>query len=798
MLNILNNRLVNQPQNVVIDSVTFYDEFTDTGGGGVSFLNGNVLNHMTAVIELHTFLGFENKILVFNAANDTITNGDSTNYNNFINDGWRVGMSIEVTGTASNNGTYTIAEVGARYIKTVEALDDETDASGSFYDVTPITSIDFHYNLIPNDASESYLSLVDKGMIQRFTASGLDATDTGTVVDLEITSPSTGWSTALDPTTTGATIVGDGITAHKQQFIIELDFVVTPFYTRGLFKNLLNEVAPNYLNKFICRVDAKFEAHNPDIPYTGAKSCLGITSWFDQTNNRTKPDYYVESIAYEIAGNAVDQIDIAQPTDVTIVLKSTAGTFSPGETKIATDFFFAPLSEDVYQNTETTMRQNLANDKCFGLLGDAPISEYDGTNYQCIEDYLTSYIDANTTNITFTIDLATALQAELIERGDRYYGIAITTQDKSLITTNQTDRVCVLADFREAAYNRDNPDLFELVDAAFEITMSRDPNTYNTVKGFEGDPGYAQLRFRVETAEVDDAIPTLKNVSIGIVMNKTDEIDFVIEEKKFNTQFVKRPCGIQEIDLSAERGYHTYTDDPFNTFSLQRDAANDDGTMAAYVMQYPFVLRYEDWLTMIPAGQQFQHPFYNRCETDEITQAWTSLAEDGWSIKLRFTAEVEGYDGHTTLFYGYTSVDIETVGDAGMTSVTKFYNEVGTEVKSLLTNTRTKIVTTYTGDFAGTDAEDLTAFIYADYSGSAGVLNRRVASSAYDGESDNPFEAALPDRDAVTDYSSDNLTINKLSDTTVTVETYYDDRKQQWGSVQSSLIIGQKLTYAVT
>jgi len=38
---------------VIIDSRTFYDEFTGTGGGGINYFNANIGNRIRCEIEFH-------------------------------------------------------------------------------------------------------------------------------------------------------------------------------------------------------------------------------------------------------------------------------------------------------------------------------------------------------------------------------------------------------------------------------------------------------------------------------------------------------------------------------------------------------------------------------------------------------------------------------------------------------------------------------------------------------------------------------------------------------------------------
>lgn len=439
---------------VIITEVTHYDEFTGIPGGGVAYPNGGVMNKMKAVIDFYSFLSRENKNLIFNAAGQTITNNDPDDTTSFIQnpDGtpaFRVGMTIEVEDTVSNNGTYTIAGITARVITTVEALVNETDTDCSFYDDTPITALDLYYNLIENKDQENYISLTDKGAIQRFTVDGLDATDLVTVLNMLVSSASFGWVTnEITNLNTGetseVTIIGMGITDHKQAFKITQTYWVAPFATRDQLINFQRRFSPNYFAddnamKYICKLDAKFSFTDPDIPHTGKLiDTNGLTNWFDQNNIRSLPDYYVESITYvdQVTSDSLTVMDFNKVNDVVVTIKSRNGKFVALETVVVLDFVYIPLDVDSYINTpQTTLRQNFMNDRCFITEGTMDTGEYFGTDYQVFGDIDCVFIDAETIEMRFEIDMSTFLKdiLKLKDENDRNYFIAVTTQNGAIV-----------------------------------------------------------------------------------------------------------------------------------------------------------------------------------------------------------------------------------------------------------------------------------------------------------------------------------------------------------------------------
>src|SRR3990167_9831237 len=101
----------------IFTDISFTDEFTGAGGGGVQYINGGVLSKHIATIEGYFYLAYLNKTLTFNAATKTITNANVLDLTSFFDDGNLIGKGlqpdriIEIEGSVSNNGTYIIDSI---------------------------------------------------------------------------------------------------------------------------------------------------------------------------------------------------------------------------------------------------------------------------------------------------------------------------------------------------------------------------------------------------------------------------------------------------------------------------------------------------------------------------------------------------------------------------------------------------------------------------------------------------------------------------------------------------------------
>lgn len=678
---------------VVITERLFYDEVLDTAGGGVPYAIGNPGDRVKVKVWLYVKWSVEDTRMIFATADDSITLDNKFDLFTWEEKGFKVGDTIVVEDSVSNNGTKTIATMDGRVITTVQNLVNETADGVSVFGTTPVTALDYLYNLIENEAPETYLSATDPEATQRFTFTGLSASDIVTVVNGLIASESFGWVTnAITVGSTGATnevtIIGDGITAdHRQKFIIT-QWYTNPMWRNDQINNFEDLVAPEDLRgsnalKHIFRTDARFSATDPEVYHTGGITDVdGRTAWHNANALRTRGQYYIDSFQYDIGVNTVDAPDLGEVTDVFITMKSRTGGFVNGQTEVLLGFCICPSDPSVYSNTpDTTMLQNLAADRYLGALGGiGGNGDFFGTAYQVLTNVNFNFIDANTITITFQIDLATALRTNIgtYDETDRRAAYWIAIKDPTLIpTTADATRMSTLVDFFNFDYNQDNDALVETYSGGLALFGYPDVsiNPLGDLGVVEGDPIYAEIGVRVQSAQVSSVSPTIKKVMMQVLAVKTDETDTVLEETVLDTSTIKKLHAIgttaypQNIDIDQDRGFITYDDDLFNIVKLVRDPDNDVGTKKAYLFQYGFVARYEYWVVNLPTIGVVDNNTQDLpvgAAVEVVSQKWADYQVDGWSLKVRYTIEVEGYDEHVTVF---TADAVLTVNDAETVSV---------------------------------------------------------------------------------------------------------------------------------
>lgn len=774
----------------------FFDEWTGSGGNGVGYLNALQGDKITCEIEGYFKWSVEGAIVTFNAADKTLTlsyySNGSPQSKGFINAGFQVDDDIEVEDTASNDGSFTIVSVTDYQITVAEAVVDEICEDTNIFGTTPITDIELFYDLVPNISSKSdFVSATDNKTVQKYYATGLDATVT-TPVPMQIGTESRAWVTdIMTGDDSEAFIEGVAITDHKQMFKITHVFYMTRMWTKELLENFTSRIAPSEYSKgshlkHIFQVNGKFDYNDPIIVHTGSGfNQKGSTGWFNQSGMQDRAEYSIDAIQYQnfVTSEFLDQLDGSIVNLVTLSLFSRSGKFSAGNSKFIVNHILCPLDESVYVGTDTTLLQNIRLDKKMITEGAAAVDGIEtGTDYQALKDIQATIIDANNMAITFKIDYSSATKAILAERSvdDRLYAFFIACQDYNIATTKNIDRVAVLADFRCMDYDVRESDIFGLLDyfhcfnypnyGVFEV---------NAPIGYQGDPGYVEIPFWVETAVVNGVTPTLQELLLEFVATKDDNTPFVVESKKFNLSTVRKLSNKQTIDVEETRDFILAEDSPWNRANVIRYEDGDSGTKICYKLQYGYVNRFETWIDVVQAAVGASYDVFK--DIENVVQAWKRYSTgNGWALQMRLSAKVVGYTGRVTKFQAQKEFTLLEYGDAPQDGQTfrmqqKYYNEDGAEVIGLLNDAPTRIVARYYGDPTSFPSGMTVMNGYCFEVDSAGtVFDRRFASTDEDAEEGSPFSSEdLPSLNGViSEVVSANLRLSEFSNR-VEIDTWY-------------------------
>jgi len=691
----------------------FTDEFTGSGGGGIDYLIGSIGDKITCDLQFDVWWNTLNVPMTFNAANKTITRQDvalltiapytstSNLMPSFIDDEFKSGDTITVAGSVSNNGSYTIKTITKYVITVVEDLLNETAASVSIYGDTPVTAIDYFFNLVENEAAENYTSLIDTFSSNRFNIAGI--TIASTVTAMNTVGKSKGWFDRQ-----GATITGEGTASHIQSFLITHTFFITPLFLANWINNIQNKVNPNGFFadlqslKYIAKINAKFvntevtPSHTSNI-FSNFKD--GNIGFYDEFLNGFDANYTLKSITYTdvLTALPVTNLQYGRDTKVEIHLTSVNGVFASG-CKAVLNQIYCPLNETNYINTgQSDMINNFRFDRILLTEGSAAVNgeQYANVN-RCITQAQAVLINANELKITYICSLSNDYNTFLTQKDslNRNYLIFATPQNKAVTTTRATDRNAVICD--TSIYTTDNTDdsLFKIIesDSSNDITFHSYPdevmNDFTNANLFNNDYCLARGNFEVKTG----IGATIKSLTFKIEAIKIYEDNIILEQYPLNlSSFTPDLNGVQQIDITDPTAFKVDANSIYDNYIIQRNPGLDNGDYSVYFFEYPFKIRYETWIALISKA----YP--------NGTNDWASYQKQGWTIQFNIYAECLDANGNETDFL-HTSYLICNSFDAQQTgikaTIETFNDDETINLDGAIDTTgNTVVVVTFKGNF---------------------------------------------------------------------------------------------------
>lgn len=795
---------------IIKSTSLFYDAFTEMPGGGLAYLNGNIIDRIKRITNIEFFRGLENITVNFSNNDDgagVMIMSNPYDNRSFSHEGFSVGCSITLTDADTNSSVFTITEISEDG-KSI-TVDDGFSFVGNIdsancFDTTAITAIDYYYNLIANTDVTNFTSIVDPASQQKFSINGISCTDS-TPRAFSIGTKSYAWVTekitdADAGTTNAVSIKGTGLVDFKQSFEITQFFTVTPFYLVSQLDDFKNIISPSYFPmKFVCRVDGKYLSGNP-VPDMSIidNGINGVGSWYDEAALGSLGEYSFTSIVYldNETSESLSKLDVNKNCKVEITINSRNGKFANGGsdedgTMMIIGFNSCPSDETEYQNTPTTQRENFFQDSCTNFMGDSPLNGLQfGTGYQSITDCYITYVSPNSALVTFVFTAGYAFKNywQSKENGDRYYAINVITQDVLLASTRATDRMTVLCGFDSADYETKTTNLFDFTSTGLEAFKYPDLGNYplGSIEGFQGDPFYVRMPFRILQHFGAPDVCKIKNIIWQVVGEKTGADDFVFEQKIIDYSNSKKLLNVQVLDYFDSRGFITYDGDPCNEVVVISDSANDTSTQSAFIANYGLILRYESWVNALQqfqfTGTEISVPDISK-DIHSIIQDWTSYNDiESWNLFLRFTISIQSlvnnsinnYQTQIPLIVSESNQVIWSGSTESSTSIMSYWNQDESEqIDSIVINGISVVRYTLTGDFPLGAEEQYYGNLFATNEGGS-IFSRRLASSELPSESDSPFSPTEPDLIADFSWAFGNCRINVYTGIKIVIDAYFD------------------------
>lgn len=693
---------------VAITSLLISDAYTGNQNGGTDpglpWLQGSVGDEMWTVVSFGVSWNTLSCQMTFNSTAQTITRTDCTfaNTGSFIQDGFKPGDTVTVTGTGDANSTsYTLATVTDTVLTTTGGISlTGSYATVNVYGTTPVTGIDYYDNMVGTFGPDTFISLTDAGNTRKMSVDGITSSSGATA--MTYVGASKAWQNGT------ISITGNGTSGYVQSFTITRKFEIVPFYKVDQLQALKNALAGNAIPPdewadvsclgYIYQVDARYGktkivGQSSGVQYASRPYEFGNTGWFNEFLNGGKPEYSLVSTTYanHATSATMTTIDWAQQVDVTIVLKSANGHFTNEQampyvlgTPCSVNFVWLPNNSAEYSNLQTNQQQTFAHDRAMVWLGGSTIQGNQvGGNYQVLTNVKGTYNSNTQATITFTVNMATYLKTFFAGKapGDVNYMLWVTPQQENVTSLFNTDRNAVLCDVNSMATNSDNPALLTGVtkttswpyptdDVFFFNPPDIDINQQTDFKGMVGDWSYFKYDFQVPSGA------TIQDIGIRtqVVLYNTNIADKFanilstadVESHVYNTSSTFD--GVQcNIDIYEPTAYPGSASDPRAGRSILRTPGLDSGSALGYEMLYGFQIGYNYWnqvITGIPELLNFSTGLWSGYFTQSDFNGTNLPANTGIRMDMLITWHItDPATGITTEFNRRCAI---TPGDSGM------------------------------------------------------------------------------------------------------------------------------------
>lgn len=638
------------------------------GRTGTAFKN-NALNILktTFTVELNVRLILSSQIQVIKNGNIfTLTSG---NWSSLISafDGGNINFRL---------GALTMMNVSqSTTVVSVNGADLELTSDGGyldgvyelgFFNITDAPEqFDVFVNLIENSVGTGIGSMIDGQnqwlsctMVNALTVSGL--TDDFTQIGYK--------SGGSQFTTKTIERISDAANGNKQYEIIVV-------YKNWVCDDLNDYFASECVGEFF-RFQAFMINNDPSVSTSTDSFQSGNTGFQNENFNGAPSQYTLVSTLWEDdLTNAMTTFDFTKNSNFTITINSTAfnllDTFNFA-------MFHIPLDVSEYKNRSSPIENNL-------MLAINPTDIAAATPTNITGNLNDDGAGYNITGLNFAVTAGVSVVVtgkvvpnatftslfESKDISDRAYKIWIDCDDSTL-GFKSANTVNVLADDDQAEENLLPLGKMTTV-TTFELEDHRGDNYAKPIEVYLEDDTLANIEFTLPKNYVTN--PWL-NIKMRVVAERVaDGERFTLEEFTYDTSLLptNTTTGILPLDYTENRGFKLPATSDKHNITVQLFPSLDTMDVFGVQIRYPFIIRYEDWLPMPQADNDF---FGNK------TQNWYPYsASTNWGVQFEYAIEVANGE-----YTDYLPIIIHDYDDWGESSGFSFEKLDGTPVTKPFTD----------------------------------------------------------------------------------------------------------------
>jgi len=596
-----------------------------------------------------------------------IVSGNALNINQLFNASGKfasfaVGDTIKITDSSgfwntAGNQQYTILQ---KYSNNLILVSDAigsglpipantSSATAVLYNLTPVDGVEFDFNFIENNEPNNFNSKIN-GAFQKLTAGGINNASLHTLThfngnewhasDVSDLSTCTIQRTSID-TSTG-----------KQIFLINHKTVVTPTFLAAQFTDFSNDIAPAYyLNNACLKYIVKIIAHrNINDPNTYQSketdpAILGNSGWGNELYNGGPKDYEITNVQFKQGSTIITALPltIGYGNSIEFDIDCIAGTndFS-NDQRICIAACKLPNSESEYQNNGRYFNENFLYIN-YGAKTDNVFrgsAYYTPTNvYNFIDSWKAELINPNKLHVTINIGITQEVFDIFSESTTPRFlfwamlansgSVDVETQNKQVIWTQ--------------AYEFDT----DVMPADAGITQNfkrhyedeNDTGIDTNVTTFKNDECVVESvffgTFKETPANVDEITPTKFYVEI-LAKRISDGAEFLLEDWNLP---VTVPYVANEplYNYSNNRIFKIPTAEIRKVITLDTVDFSVSPGDTYFVLNYPFMIRWEKWLQLIGVNADFFNPSQ---PNNGFNQDWFHYLTSNWEIYFRTKVDV--------------------------------------------------------------------------------------------------------------------------------------------------------------
>jgi len=635
---------------------TFYEGIR----GGASSSNFSLFNIGESLliytdVEFFTEVNFSAAVplLTGNAANQNHLYGNNKFANVSVGDTIRITNASGFFATTDNQKVTVLVKYSNNEVQVSNAIvsglampNSQSYPTAVMYNLTELQSLDFQYNFIQNGQPNQFNSLTTN-QLQWFKADNIDASSSGSPVTMTPQGSGEWRPNAMDGTnTTDAYRVSYDTSNGRQIFRIRHSTIVTPLFLATQLADAQNDIAPPYyLNgeclKYIVRISGLRSINDPNsLQFVETpSSVIGNSGWFNESFNQGVQDYFIDNIQYFDGVTATNTISSGSSFGQRIEfdITSASGDFASGQ-RISVGAMKLPNSITEYQNNGRTLTNNFLFANVYGFVNNSIYTNPYGYNESLIEKWKANLVSANIIHVTLYI--------------------AITTDVSTIVNESLTPRFCFFTTVANPALTtvlaQNKQVIWSGVKGFDNVLMPADLNCAQTFKRHYEDAASAGITGLVTTFKNDECVMesliygTFEQVPTGpdtVILTKvyqqlvakriSDGAEFLLEDWQLAIPNIFQNS-MPYINYSANRVFNIPTTEirkPITITVVDTGGAPND---AKYKISYPFMIRWEDWVSLLGVNSDFFNPSQ---PNNGQNQDWFHYLTANWKIYFR-----TGYD----------------------------------------------------------------------------------------------------------------------------------------------------------